>query len=100
MPKAPTDPFDGLLLPLEAWKALDEAHITSLKQLKGLAPRIGEILSIDPDVAQIIQERLDRLAARRTVRVRLVFAKRAHAQAGGRKVHSSRGTPAGSSDRL
>ena len=77
-PMSPEDPFRGLLLPVEAWKAIDEAHITSLEQLKALAPTISQIPSMDPEVAQIIQDRLDRLAARRTVRVRLVFPKRAH----------------------
>jgi hypothetical protein len=77
-PMSPEDPFPGLLLPVEAWKAIDAAHITSLEQLKGLASRISEMPSIAPDLAQIIQDRLDRLAARRTVRVRLVLPKRAH----------------------
>ena len=77
-PMSPEDPFPGLLLPMEAWKAIDAAHITSLEQLKGLASRISEMPSIAPDLAQIIQDRLDRLAARRTTRVRLIFPKRAH----------------------
>jgi hypothetical protein len=77
-PMSPEDPFPGLLLPVEAWKAIDAAHITSLEQLKALVSRISEMASIAPDLAQIIQDRLDRLAARRTVRVRLVFPKRAH----------------------
>jgi hypothetical protein len=77
-PKSADDPFRGLLLPMEAWKAIDKAHITSLEQLKDLAPQIGQVPSIDPDVAKIIKDRLDRLAARRTVRVRLVFPKRTH----------------------
>jgi hypothetical protein len=34
----PDDPFDGLHLPVSAWKALEDAWITSLKQLKALAP--------------------------------------------------------------
>jgi hypothetical protein len=75
-PVSPEDPFPGLLLPIEAWKAIDAAHITSLEQLKALASRISEMPSIAPDLAQIIKDRLDRLAARRTVRVRLVFPKR------------------------
>jgi hypothetical protein len=77
-PMSPEDPFPGLLLPVEAWKAIDVAHITRLEQLKALVSRISEMASIAPDLAQIIQDRLDRLAARRTVRVRLVFPKRAH----------------------
>jgi hypothetical protein len=77
-PVSPEDPFPGLLLPVEAWKAIDAAHITSLEQLKGLASQISEMASIAPDLARIIQDRLDRLAARRTVQVRLIFPKRAH----------------------
>jgi hypothetical protein len=76
--KAPEDPFRGLLLPMEAWRAIDRAHIASLEQLKALAPQISQVASIDPDVAQIIKDRLDRLAARRTVRVRLIFPKQTH----------------------
>jgi hypothetical protein len=75
---SPEDPFPGLLLPIEAWKAIDAAHITSLEQLKGLASRISAMASIAPDLARIIQDRLDRLTAKRTVRVRLIFPKRAH----------------------
>ena len=45
----PDDPFDGLLLPVSAWKALEDARITSLKQLKALAPLIDQIRSIDPE---------------------------------------------------
>ena len=77
-PVSPEDPFPGLLLPVEAWKAIDAAHITSLEQLKALAPTISQIPRMDPDLARIIQDRLDRLAARRAVRVRLIFPKRAH----------------------
>jgi hypothetical protein len=77
-PVSPEDPFPGLLLPVEAWKAIDAAHITSLEQLKGLVSRISEMPSIAPGLARIIKDRLDRLNARRTVRVRLIFPKRAH----------------------
>jgi hypothetical protein len=77
-PVSPEDPFPGLLLPVEAWKAIDAAHITSLEQLKALAPLVSQIPRIAPDLARIIQDRLDRLAARRAVRVRLIFPKRAH----------------------
>jgi hypothetical protein len=44
MPRSPSqnpdDPFDGLLLPMSAWKALEDAKISTLEQLKtiGLAP--------------------------------------------------------------
>jgi hypothetical protein len=77
-PVSPEDPFPGLLLPMEAWRAIDEARITSLEQLKSLASQISEIPSIDPDLAQIIRDRLDRLTARRRVRVRLIFLNRPH----------------------
>ena len=77
-PQYPEDPFPGLLLPIEAWKAIDEAHITTLEQLKGLASRISEMSSIAPDLAWIIKDRLDRLTAKRAVRVRLIFPRRVH----------------------
>jgi hypothetical protein len=75
---SPEDPLPGLLLPIEAWRAIDAAHITSLEQLKSLASRISAMPSIAPDLARVIQDRLDRLAAKRTVRVRLIVPKRAH----------------------
>jgi hypothetical protein len=79
MPRAPSqspdDPFDGLLLPIRAWKALEDAKITSLEQLKTIAPQLEQIRGMDPEIAQIIKDRLERLATRRTVRVRLIFPK-------------------------
>jgi hypothetical protein len=75
---SPEDPFPGLLLPIEAWKAIDAAHITSLEQLKGLASRISAMPSIPPDLARIIKDRLDRLTAKRTVQVRLIFPRGTH----------------------
>ncbi len=79
MPRAlsqdPDDPFDGLRLPLSAWRALESAQITSLEQLKTLALHFDQIPSIDPQTARIIK---DRLGARRTVRVRLIFPKTLH----------------------
>jgi hypothetical protein len=75
LPQNPDDPFDGLLLPISAWKALEDAHITNLRQLKVLAPLIDQIQGIAPETGQVIKDRLDRLAARRTVRVRLIFPK-------------------------
>jgi hypothetical protein len=77
-PMPSEDPFPGLLLPIEAWKAIDEARITSLEQLKNLASLISEMPSIDPDLVQIIKDRLDRLTTKRTVRVRLIFPRGAH----------------------
>ena len=80
MPRSPSqnsdDPFDGLLLPMSAWKALEDTKISSLKQLKTIAPWLEQIRGMNPETAQIIKDRLDRLAARRTVRVRLIFPKR------------------------
>jgi len=81
VPESHDDPFDGLLLPIEAWKVIDEAHITNLEQLKALAPLINQFPGIDPEIADIIKDRLERLATRslaskRTVRVRLIFPKR------------------------
>ena len=83
MPRSPSqnphDPFDGLLLPVSAWKALEDAKIISLEQLKTIAPRLEQIRGMDAETAQIIQDRLDRLAAKRTVRVnRLIFPKKPH----------------------
>ena len=70
------DPFDGLRLPLNAWKALESARITSLDQLKALAPLIEQIPGIEPRTAEVIKDRLGRLASRRRVRVRFIFPKR------------------------
>ncbi|KLK89582.1 hypothetical protein AA309_30655 [Microvirga vignae] len=86
----PDDPFDGLLLPMNAWKALEDAHITNLKQLKILAPVIQTIRGIDPETAQVIKDRLDRLAARRTVRVRLIFPKKPNRTTDCRRAGGSR----------
>ena len=73
--KLPHDPFDGLRLPLNAWRALESAQITSLNQLKVLAPLIEQIPGIEPRTAEVIKDRLDRLAGRRRVRVRFIFPK-------------------------
>ncbi len=70
------DPFEGLSLPVSAWKALENARVTSLDQLKAMAPRIEQVPEIGPSIAQVIRDRLDCLARRRTVRVRLIFPKR------------------------
>jgi hypothetical protein len=94
MPQSPSqnpdDPFDGLLLPMSAWKALEDAKITSLEQLKTIAPGLKQIRGMDPEIAQIIKDRLDRLAARRTVRVRLIFPKRSHRKTGRRRNNRQR----------
>jgi hypothetical protein len=85
------DPFDGLRLPINAWKALEDAHVTNLKQLRALAPLIDTIRGMDPETAQVIKDRLDRLASRKTVRVRLLFPKQRHREprraAGSRRSH-------------
>jgi hypothetical protein len=73
--KTSKDPFKGLLLPVTAWRALEQANITSLAQLKALAPQIHQISGIDAETATVIKDRLERRAAKRTVRVRLVFPK-------------------------
>ena len=78
VPKSPDDPFNGLLLPIKAWKVIDEAHITSLEQLKALAPAIRHVPGIDPEIAKVIHDRLERLSAKKTIRVRLIFPKRPH----------------------
>jgi hypothetical protein len=74
--KLPDDPFDGLRLPLSAWRALESARITSLDRLKALAPLIEQVPGIEPRTADVIKNRLDLLASRRTVRVRFIFPKR------------------------
>ena len=73
--KYPDDPFDGLLLPMSAWKALEDAHITNLKQLHTMAPVIDQIRCIGPEAAQGIRDRLSQLTTKKSVRVRLVFPK-------------------------
>jgi hypothetical protein len=77
-PEIADDPFEGLYLPVSAWKALEEAHITSLEQLKTMVPVIEQIHGIGPEMAQVIRDRVDLLATRRIVRVRLIFPKRSH----------------------
>ena len=81
MPRSPSqnpdDPFDGLLLPMSAWKALEDAKIASLEQFKIVAPRLEQIRGMDPETARVVKDRLDRWAARRTVRVRLIFPNQA-----------------------
>ena len=78
--KRSRDPFEGLQLPMGAWKALEDANITSLQQLKAMAPFIEQLPSIEPDIARAINDSLDRLAVKRTVRVRFVCPKRSHRQ--------------------
>jgi hypothetical protein len=92
-PKIPDDPFHGLLLPMKAWKVIDEAHITSLEQLKALAPVINHLPGIDPETAQVINDRLGRLAARRTIRVRLVFPKQLYHKPGRGRAQGTRRSP-------
>jgi hypothetical protein len=79
-PEIADDPFEGLYLPVSAWKALEEAHITSLEQLKTMVPVIEQIHGIGPEMAQVIRDRVDLLATRRIVRVRLIFPKRSHCE--------------------
>ena len=92
--KFPEDPFNGLLLPLKVWKVIDEARITSLEQLKAWAPLIDRFPGIDPGIAEVIRDRLERLAARRTVRVRLVFSKGPHCKPERGRAHGRRRSPA------
>jgi hypothetical protein len=71
----PHDPFGGLLLPMSAWKALEDAHITNLQQLRTVAPVIDQVPHVRPETAQVIRDRLDQLATKTSVRVKLVFPK-------------------------
>ncbi|WP_370437037.1 hypothetical protein [Microvirga sp. TS319] len=73
--KKPADPFEGLRLPESARKALQDANITTLQQMRAMAPIIDLALRADPATVRVIKETLDRLAARRILRVRLVFPK-------------------------
>jgi hypothetical protein len=75
-PEIADDPFEGLCLPVSAWKALEEAQITSLEQLKIIVPVIEQIHGIGPEMAQVIRDKVELLATRRIVRVRLIFPKR------------------------
>jgi hypothetical protein len=78
IPESADDPFEGLCLPVSAWKVLEEAHITSLEQLKTMMPVIEQIHGIGPEMAQVIRDRLEILVTRRIVRVRLIFPRRSH----------------------
>jgi len=83
---------------MSAWKALEDAKITSLEQLKTIALRLDQIQGMDPETARIIKDRLNRLAARRTVRVGLIFPKRLQRKTGGRRNNRQRqGGSSGSS---
>lgn len=75
-PKKSADPFEGLMLTRNAWKALEDADIRSLKQMIAMAPHIEYALRTDRDTVRVIKKALDRLAARRILRVRLAFPKR------------------------
>jgi hypothetical protein len=74
--KPSDDPFSGLRLPMSVWRALVKAQIATLDQLKAAAARIETVPGIDPESAHIIKDRLERMASKRTVRVRLIFPKR------------------------
>ncbi len=94
MPRSPShnpdDPFAGLLLPMSAWKALEDAKIIRLDQLRTVAPRLDQIQGMDPETAQVIKDRLARLSARRTIRVRLIFPKRLQRETGQRRNNRQR----------
>jgi hypothetical protein len=65
---------------MSAWRAIEEAKIANLKQLRLMAPLIEQVPCIGPEIARVIKDRLERLSARRVVRVRLVFPKRSPLQ--------------------
>lgn len=71
-----SDPFEGLCLPLGAWKALEAARIKNLEELKTVIVSQKKIPGIAPRTALVIKDRLKRLDGRRTLHVRLTFAKR------------------------
>jgi hypothetical protein len=62
-------------LPLNAWVALRESNVITLERLKTVAPRGEQIPGIAPETAAAIRGELERLAARRTLQVRLIFPK-------------------------
>lgn len=75
VPKESGDPFEGLQFPRSVGRALEDANIMSLKQLRAMAPQAERIPGLEPELAQAIKDMLDRLASGRIVRVRLVFPK-------------------------
>ena len=79
--RPPDDPFDGLLLPMCAWKALEDAHILNLQQLQTIAPLIDQIPEIGPEAAQVIRDRLEHLTTKKPVWVRLAFPKQSERKA-------------------
>ncbi len=76
----PADPFDGLLLPMSAWKAVEDARITNLQQLQAIAPLIEQIPCIGPE-AQVIRDRLGHRTTKKSVWVRLDFTKQSERKA-------------------
>ena len=73
--KNPDDPFDGLLLPMSTWKALEDAHITSRTQLQTMASVVVQMPDIGPETAQVIRDRLSQLTTKASVRVKLISPK-------------------------
>jgi hypothetical protein len=65
--KNPDDPFDGLLLPMSAWKALEDAHILNLQQPQTMASMIDQIKDVGPEAAQAIRHRLGHLTTKKSV---------------------------------
>lgn len=74
--KNPADPFEGLKLPESARKALEDANIRTVAQMRAMAPAIELALRTDLETIRVIKNTLDRLANRRLLRVRLAFRKR------------------------
>ncbi len=79
--KNPDDPFDGLLLPMSAWKALEDAHILNLKQLQTMASVIDQMPDIGPGAARVIRDRLGHRTTKKSVRVKLIFPKQSEREA-------------------
>jgi hypothetical protein len=55
-------PIDGLRLPGSAWKALRQANITTLEQLRAVADKIQRFEGVGPQTAKIIRGELRRVA--------------------------------------
>jgi endonuclease III len=56
-------PINGLRLPRSAWKALRQANISTLEQLKVGIDRIERLEGIGPKTAQLIREEILRLTS-------------------------------------
>jgi hypothetical protein len=54
-------PIQGLRLPLHAWRVLREANITTLDQLRAVAPKFERLPGVGPATARVIRAELARV---------------------------------------